>query len=265
MARKKSDETPTESGSAGVEGGEVAADDQPTAILGTTEADSTEPAVVEPSDSGDALTDSPNPSDGPPAEPREWTVKPWQAVAALIAAVLVAGGIGSAIGAASRNGELDDLRSERQALVATQDRLERRVRGLEDRVNDREAQRRADEAAAERVAAEEAAEEAAAAKKAADDAAAAAAAQAAAEAERNTIAGDGIYAIGPEKSPGRYRTDGPSGSNSAGCYYALLRAPTSDSIDNIIDNNIVNGPGFADLQEGQFFETTSCLTWTRVG
>ena len=93
MARKKSDETPTESSSAGVDDGEVSADEQPTAMMDTTKADSTQPAVAEPSDSGDALTDpvpiSPTSSDGPPTEPRTWTVKPWQAVASLIAAVLL--------------------------------------------------------------------------------------------------------------------------------------------------------------------------------
>jgi len=222
----------------------------------TVEADATpteDPTTIEP--------------DPPATEPtarwyrRTWTLRRWVTVTAAVGVFA----IGAAAGAAGQRGTINELEDQKAALAERNDRLR-------DRVNDRDAQREADEAAAAREDAEErradrerqeaeqrAAEEAQ--RKAAEEASAAAAA----EAERNTIPGNGIYAIGPEKAPGRYRTEGPSGANPVGCYYALLRAPTSNSLDNIIDNNIVNGPGFADLAEGQFFETTSCQQWVRVG
>lgn len=192
---------------------------------------------------------------------RTWTQRRWVTVAAAVGVFA----IGAIAGAAGQSGTISELEDEKAALVSRNDRLR-------DRVNDRDAQREADEAAADREEAEERRAERerqeaeqAAAEQAQRGAEAAAAAAAAAEAERNTIPGSGIFAIGPEKAPGRYRTEGPTGANPVGCYYALLRAPTSDSLDNIIDNNIVQGPGFADLVEGQFFETTSCQQWVRVG
>jgi hypothetical protein len=190
-----------------------------------------------------------------------WTLRRWVTVVAAVGVFA----IGAIAGAVGQSGTINELEDEKAALVTRNDRLR-------DKVNDRDAQREADEAAADREEAEERRAERerpeaeqAAAEQAQRDAEAAGAAAAAAEAERNTIPGSGIFAIGPEKAPGRYRTEGPSGANPVGCYYALLRAPTSDSLDNIIDNNIVQGPGFADLVEGQFFETTSCQQWVRVG
>jgi len=190
-----------------------------------------------------------------------WTLRRWVVIAATAGVLL----IGAAIGAATQQATVSDLEDENAALAADNERLERARERLAKQVNDREAQRKADEAKARRLEAERAAEErerAEAERRAAEEAAAAAAA---AEAARNTIPGNGIFAIGPEKAPGRYRTEGPSGANPVGCYYAILRAPTSDSFDNIIDNNIVQGPGFADLSDGTFFETTSCQEWVRVG
>lgn len=193
--------------------------------------------------------------------PKTWTFRRWVAITAGVGVLVV----GLLIGAATQRSSITELEDENAALSATNERLDRQRSDLADEVNDREAQRKADEAEAERIAAEQeqqAQEKAAADQKAAEEAAAAAAA---AEAARNTIPGNGIFAVGPEKAPGRYRTEGPTGANPVGCYYAILRAPTSDSIDNIIDNNIVNGPGFADLPEGTFFESTSCQDWVRVG
>jgi hypothetical protein len=46
-------------------------------------------------------------------------------------------------------------------------------------------------------------------------------------------------------APGSYRSDGPTGSNPVGCYYAILDAQTRD----IITNNITTGPR-ADHAEG---------------
>lgn len=193
---------------------------------------------------------------------------------------------GAIIGAVSQQGTITDLKSENVALSDTKSGLENDKASLSDerdqltqerdalqkQVDDREAQRAADDAAVARIAAEKDKAErdriAAEQKKAADDAAAAQAAAdqaaadaAAAAAARNTIGGDGIFAIGSEKAPGRYRTAGPSRGN---CYYAVLRAPNGEGVENIIDNNNVSGPAIVDLRSGQFFESSGCEDWTRA-
>jgi hypothetical protein len=93
---------------------------------------------------------------------------------------------------------------------------------------------------------------------AAEQAERAAAALAAAEAARNTIPGEGIFAIGADKNPGRYTMAG-----SPDCYYAIRSAP--NGFEGILDNNNIDGPAIIDLAAGQFLETTRCAQWTRVG
>jgi hypothetical protein len=74
--------------------------------------------------------------------------------------------------------------------------------------------------------------------------------------------GNGVHEVGVDIEAGRYRTQGPSGANPVGCYYARLREPTG-GVGNIIDNNIVNGPAVVDLKAGEFFESDSCEAWER--
>jgi hypothetical protein len=210
---------------------------------------------------------------------RPWTLRRWQLLGGAFLAVVLSVGVGVAAGTAGPQAELDDVREERDALAI--------------RVNDREAQRDADAAKAKRIeqerqrtaeqqarkeAEEQQRQQAAAEEQARKEAeeqqrqqAAAAAEQqrqqaAAAEAARreaerqNTLPGDGVFNIGVDIQPGRFRTDGPSGGNRAGCYYAILNSP--DTFD-IATNNIVNGPATVDLPRGKFFNTTSCMAWHR--
>ncbi len=118
----------------------------------------------------------------------------------------------------------------------------------------------AEKAAAEKKAAAEAKAAAAAkaAAKAKAEADAKAAADAAAAAAMNTVDSDGVREVGVDINPGRWKTAG----GSEDCYYAILNS--SDTSD-IADNNITGGPATVDLAAGQFFETTRCATWTRVG
>lgn len=200
------------------------------------------------------------PSEHPAAAPsrRRW---PW--VVAIVGALVI--GIG--IGAASQSGTVDDLKAK---LTSAQHERDVAVT----KVNARESQRRVNLAkaaatrarlaqaeqrkkaaadAAAKAAADKAAADAAAQQKAAADAFAAAAANAA---RMGTIDTDGVYAIGADKTPGRYHTDG-----GADCYYAILNSPDTQ---DIATNNIVTGPTYADLPAGKFFETTRCGTWTKV-
>lgn len=194
--------------------------------------------------------------------PREWTFRRWQVVAGLVSVVVLA----MAVGAASRQSTIDDLedknsvlRKQRSALSATRAHLTQERDTLQQKVDDRDAQRAADEAAARRVEAERqaAADKAAADARAATDKAAADAA--AAEARRNTI-GNGVYAIGPDRNPGRYQTQGPTAGRLF-CYYALLNSPNTSDIS---DNNNVEGPAIVDLADGTFFESSGCQAWTRI-
>lgn len=187
----------------------------------------------------------------------------WWWVAGIIVALLVGIGIGGA--ANSGQDEID-------ALNATVDKVTAQRNAAREKLDSRSAQRRANEAkvAAEKAdqekarrQAQEAAEKAQreaqeAAQRQAQQQAEAQAQAAAAEAAKNTIDGDGVYAIGPEKNPGRYHRD----ANGESCYYAVLNSPDTT---NISTNNITEGPAFVDLAAGKFFETTRCGTWTRVG
>jgi len=77
--------------------------------------------------------------------------------------------------------------------------------------------------------------------------------------DANTF-GDGIYAVGTDIQPGRYHTDGSGDS----CYDALLSGMDGNSLDNIIDNNNVDGPVTLDITS-PYFESSRCGTWTKVG
>lgn len=77
--------------------------------------------------------------------------------------------------------------------------------------------------------------------------------------KKDSIDGPGLYEVGVDINPGKWKTDGGSGS----CYYAKLRS--SDTSD-IIDNNNVDGPAVVTLAAGQYFEVGSrCGPWQRVG
>jgi len=150
-----------------------------------------------------------------------------------------------------------------EELTVTTEKLRtvtQRRDALQDEVNDRESQRRADEAVTARLAAEQAEKQRVEEETAARAAAQEAAAHEAATAARRTLPGNGIVAIGSEKEPGTYRTDGPASGGS--CYYAVLSSPTGSGVDNIIDNNNVQGPAIVQLSAGQYFESSRCQPWS---
>jgi hypothetical protein len=191
--------------------------------------------------------------------------------------------IGVGIGASGSSGDVGKKDDQIKAQGAKIRDLAAENADLQKRVHDRAARTAADkahaasvkadrQAARERAAAATRAEAAAAAARAKADAATAAAAAkaraetaakaladaasaaAAATARKNTIDGDGVYAIGADVNPGQWRTSG-----GAGCYYAVLNSPdTSD----IATNNITDGPAIVDLPLGKYFDTSSCGSWT---
>lgn len=199
----------------------------------------------------------------------------WWVIASLAGVVIV----GLVVGLGVQQARMADLQGEVRLARGQVDTLSASNDELRGELEDREAQRRADEAATARIEAEqeaaerEAAEQAAAEQAAQREREAQQAAEAAREAEaaqereqkeqelRNTLPGDGIVAIGPEKNAGTYRTDGPGRRDS--CYYAVLNAPSGRGSGNIITNNIIRGPGIVVVADGQFFESSGCQSWKR--
>ncbi len=193
-----------------------------------------------------------------PTSGRRW-VWPVVAVVALFAGV----GIGAAAG--TDQSKIDDVN---RRLASTSREL-RTVRQERDaalrRVNDRNSKQRAEEAATAAAAAKQEAADRkevddalAEQKRLADEAAAQQAQAAAAEALRNKIDGDGVYAIGTDKNPGRYKTTG----SPTGCYWQISPDPNGS---DIVENDFGDGVAYAQISPGQFFQTKGCGSWDRVG
>jgi hypothetical protein len=211
---------------------------------------------------------APPPAAPSPSKITAWLRRHWKGLAIGTIALV----IGVGIGASGSSGDVGKKDDQIKAQGATIRDLAAKNADLQKRVNDRAARIAEDKAhaasvKADRQAARERAAAAARAKAAATAAAAKARADAAAKAQadaaaaavaeaarKNTIDGDGVYAIGPDVNPGQWRTSG-----GAGCYYAVLNSPdTSD----IATNNITDGPAIVDLPLGKYFDTSSCGSWT---
>jgi hypothetical protein len=84
-----------------------------------------------------------------------------------------------------------------------------------------------------------------------------------AEQEKNSIETGGIYEVGVDINPGRWRTDGPALPGDF-CYYAILNS-LDGSIDAIDDNNNIEGPGIFEIGPGKFLEVSGSCVWRRDG
>jgi hypothetical protein len=69
-----------------------------------------------------------------------------------------------------------------------------------------------------------------------------------------TITADGVYEVGVDIEPGKYKTSGGSS-----CYWARLNANGSD----IIDNDLPGGQAVVTVKAGELFKTQRCGTWTK--
>ncbi|MFC0109490.1 hypothetical protein [Kibdelosporangium aridum] len=70
--------------------------------------------------------------------------------------------------------------------------------------------------------------------------------------------GEGIYAVGSDIEPGRYKTEG-----GGRCYFARLK-DDSGSFGAIIANNNLDGPGSVTVKKGEFFEVKGSCTWVKA-
>jgi hypothetical protein len=77
-----------------------------------------------------------------------------------------------------------------------------------------------------------------------------------------TIPGDGQYLVGEDIKAGTYKTAGPADGES--CYWARLKN-ASGEFTAIIANDNIRGLARVTVQKGEYFETSRCQSWKRVG
>lgn len=77
--------------------------------------------------------------------------------------------------------------------------------------------------------------------------------------------GDGVYEVGADLPAGKYKTAGADeGQLFVNCYYARLKH-NDGSVGDILQNNNVKGKATISLKVGEYFQTTGCQGWTKVG
>jgi hypothetical protein len=75
----------------------------------------------------------------------------------------------------------------------------------------------------------------------------------------NTISSDGTYLVGTDIQPGLWRSDG--GTDGMPCYWKRLSG-LSGSLDDIIQNNVSDGPQVVQIQPtDKAFVTAHCQNW----
>lgn len=74
---------------------------------------------------------------------------------------------------------------------------------------------------------------------------------------------DGVYQVGQDMAPGRYKTEGPGTTSFAPfCYYQRAKDDSAE-LTSIIANNNLQGPGSVTVKDGEFFTATGGCTWTK--
>lgn len=79
-----------------------------------------------------------------------------------------------------------------------------------------------------------------------------------------TVEGDGQYLVGEDMQAGTYKTAGPDSGLIDNCYWARTKN-ASGEFDAIIANDNIQGQGRVTVNKGEYFETTGCQEWTKVG
>ncbi len=72
--------------------------------------------------------------------------------------------------------------------------------------------------------------------------------------------GNGVFEVGDDVQPGTYESDGPDDPEIS-CTY---RVSTDEDGNDIVSSEVTEGPGTVTLEEGQFFTSQYCLTWTQT-
>jgi len=78
------------------------------------------------------------------------------------------------------------------------------------------------------------------------------------QAKRMSTFGDGTWSVGDDVLAGTYRS-----SAGGDCYWEILNAPSSGSIDNIVDNGF--GPNAViSVSDGQWIRVSRCGKWSAL-
>ncbi|MFD8262059.1 hypothetical protein ACFV19_24750 [Streptomyces griseoluteus] len=81
----------------------------------------------------------------------------------------------------------------------------------------------------------------------------------------SSFSGEGQYLVGEDVQAGTYQTGGPDkDSIIPNCYWARLKN-ASGEFDAIIANDNLQGQGRVTLNKGEYFKTTGCQDWKKVG
>jgi|GEM_PF-7030813 len=73
--------------------------------------------------------------------------------------------------------------------------------------------------------------------------------------EDNTVSGDGVYLVGSDMKPGRYKS-----ADNVDCYWKLSSDPNGD---RIISNHLGDGNVFVEAKKGQYLTIEDCNDFTR--
>ncbi|WP_409470692.1 hypothetical protein [Streptomyces sp. HC307] len=79
-----------------------------------------------------------------------------------------------------------------------------------------------------------------------------------------SVEGDGMYLVGEDMKAGTYKTAGPADSVIPNCYWARLK-DASGEFGSIIANDNAQGQARVTVRNGEYFETSGCATWQKVG
>ena len=71
--------------------------------------------------------------------------------------------------------------------------------------------------------------------------------------------GNGVFKVGDDVQPGTYESEGPDDPQLP-CTY---RVSTDEDGDDIVQSEVSEGPGTVTLEEGQYFRSEYCRTWTQ--
>jgi hypothetical protein len=189
--------------------------------------------------------------------PREY----WKTALAIVVALTVGAGLG---GCGESSEDIQPLERENQALKEDVRRLERGMDRAEARAEELETYRA--DAIRYRRNRDRIEQEARAARQAARERRAAEAEErrrereAAQRAAQSVIEGNGTWQAGADFVAGIYRAS----ANDDLCYWARLPTAHGGNSD-IIENGLGNGTHTVQINEGEWFETSDCGSWRKIG
>lgn len=70
---------------------------------------------------------------------------------------------------------------------------------------------------------------------------------------------NGVYEVGVDVQPGRYKSPGPDDPSLTYCSY---RVSNDEAADDIVASENSQGPGVVTLESGQYFSSENCQQWT---